>query len=143
MPLQGKICVTQIRSSRIEAKPAFVILLVEDFRPLLLGMQNVLESSRYRVFPVNTPAEALLLASNGTSIHLLITRLMMPGMTGPELAARIRWHKPGLAVLYMSDDSLPWRRETLEAEIRDSLLPDPFSDEVLLDRVRAALQIHA
>jgi two-component system cell cycle sensor histidine kinase/response regulator CckA len=117
-----------------------VILLVEDFRPLLLAMQNLLESSHYTVLPARTPAEALRSQEQaGISIHLLLTRLLLPGMTGPALAAQIRIRAPNLAVLYMSDDLNSWLGGAFEADIRACLLPNPFTEEILLERVTALL----
>jgi len=117
-----------------------VILLVEDFRPLLLAMQNLLESSRYTVLPAGAPEEALRFQEQAeSSIHLLLTRLLLPGMTGPALAAQVRIRAPNLAVLYMSDDLNPWLGGAFETDIRASLLPNPFTEEILLKRVRALL----
>jgi DNA-binding response OmpR family regulator len=119
-----------------------VILLGEDFRPLLLAMQNLLEFFRYTVPPATTPAEALHFQEQaGSSIRLLLMRLLLPGMPGPALAAQIRIRAPNLAVLYMSDDLHPRHGGAFERDIRASLLPNPFTEETLLERVSALLGV--
>jgi DNA-binding NarL/FixJ family response regulator len=118
-----------------------VILIVEDFRPLLLAMQNLLESFRNTVLPATTPAEALHFQEQaGSSIHLLLMRLLLPGMPGPAMAAQILIRAPNLAVLYMSDDLNPRDGGAFERDIPASLLPNPFTVETLLERVSALLQ---
>jgi two-component system cell cycle sensor histidine kinase/response regulator CckA len=133
-----------MRESSARVASQAVILLVEDFKPLLLAMQTLLESARYTVLPAQTPAEALFASEHsGNKINLLLTRLLLPGMTGPALAAQIRTRAPNLAVLYMSDESHPWLGEPSEAVIRASLLPNPFCNKILLERVRSALSSRA
>jgi hypothetical protein len=105
-------------------------------------MQNLLESSRYTLLPATTPAEALRFEEQAeSSIHLLLTRLLLLGKPGPALAAQIRIRAPNLAVLYMSDDLNPWHGGAFEADIRASLLPNPFTEETLLERVSALLPV--
>jgi two-component system, OmpR family, response regulator ArlR len=117
-----------------------IILVVEDFRPLLQGMKSVLEAAHYHVLPANTPESALHLSrAYPKVIRLLIARLVMPGMSGPELLSKVRAHSPDAAVLYTSDDSPQWAKGPLKSEVSEFLLPNPFTDEIFLERVRAAL----
>jgi len=129
-----------MRASLAKADSSSVILLVEDFRPLLLAMQFLLESSHYRVLTARTPMEALTLQEkSGQRIDLLLTHVLMHGMTGPELAKRLRAKATQMAVLYMPDHPRGWLDENTSREVVASLLPEPFSEEVLLERVRGAL----
>jgi CheY-like chemotaxis protein len=122
------------------AQPKATILLVEDFQPLLVGMKSVLEAAGYRVASAGSLKSALQLAKiHHNSLRLLVSRLLMPGFSGPELAETIRAFIPRLKVLYTSDDSPRMEDTTLSTETLASLLPDPFTDEHFLDRVRSAL----
>jgi two-component system cell cycle sensor histidine kinase/response regulator CckA len=115
------------------------ILLVED-EPMVLDLgSRVLRSRGYRVLVASDAAEALQVAREHTGkIDLLLTDVVMPGLPGPELAARLETVKPGLRVLYVSgyaDDSVA----RLGAEEGISFLAKPFSGEALAARVREVL----
>jgi len=79
------------------------VLLVED-EPLLLKMcRAMLEKFGYRVLFAGSPGEALKTAREyDGGIDLLLTDVVMPGMSGTELAARVKGIYPGLKVLLMS-----------------------------------------
>jgi two-component system, cell cycle sensor histidine kinase and response regulator CckA len=79
------------------------VLLVED-EPILLRMgKRILESLGYKVFPAETPAEALKTAKrHGSEIRLLITDVIMPEMNGPALAQKLSASCPCLKCLFMS-----------------------------------------
>jgi DNA-binding response OmpR family regulator len=126
--------------TRARAIPQFLILLVEDFRPLRIAIQNLLESSHYRVRSAGTPEEALRTAGNSAiPFDLLITRLTLSGMTGPELASQIRNRTDRFSVLYMSDDSGRRGDQIFAEEVRSRSLPNPFDEKTLLSRVKNAL----
>jgi two-component system cell cycle sensor histidine kinase/response regulator CckA len=79
------------------------VLLVEDQQPVRQLVTMILEESGYRVIDAANSPDALL-AANGHvgDIDLLITDVMLPGMDGKELAARLRKWRPGLKVIFMS-----------------------------------------
>ena len=115
------------------------VLLVED-EPMVLDLASrVLGSRGYRVLVASNATEALQVArEHAGKIDLLLTDVVMPGLPGPELAARLETVTPGLRVLYMSgyaDDSVA----RLGAEQGISFLAKPFSGEVLAARVREVL----
>jgi CheY-like chemotaxis protein len=143
-PSLGFSCKTPMRARRAKADSRPVILLVEDFRPLLLAMQSLLESSQYRVLVAKTSLEALTVEEKfAAPIDLLLTHVLMPGMTGPELFARMRAKFSHISVLYMSDHASGWLDHSAAHEVLSSSLPDPFSSEVLLDRVDGLLHGNA
>ena len=78
-------------------------------------------------------------AASARAIALVLTDVVMPGMSGPQLALRLLADRPTLRVLYMSgyagDDAHPPRSSVAGA----SVLSKPFRPEELLQRVRAAL----
>ncbi len=99
----------------------------------------MLSRSGYRVIAVATPADAIAAALADPSIDLLLSDVVMPGMSGPQVAARIRAHRPNLKVLFMSgyvDDVL--EREGL-TQLPHAFLFKPFSPKELTTRVRQVL----
>jgi CheY-like chemotaxis protein len=72
-------------------------------------------------------------------IHLMVTDLVMPGMTGPELAAPLSPLRPDMKIIFMSGYA---KNAIVERGILDSdvsYLPKPFSPEALASKVREAL----
>jgi PAS domain S-box-containing protein len=79
------------------------ILIVEDEQQLLSLCTRILTSKGYVVLGATTPEEALDRARAGAPrIDLLLTDVVLPGQSGPTLAATMRDASPGLRVLFMS-----------------------------------------
>ncbi len=79
------------------------ILLVEDDEALRALLREFLEESGYAVLEASEPEQGLMLAGASTDpIHLLLTDVIMPQMSGSELAARLKATRPDIRVLYMS-----------------------------------------
>jgi two-component system cell cycle sensor histidine kinase/response regulator CckA len=114
------------------------VLLVED-EPMVLDMgSRVLRSHGYRVLAASNAAEALHVARGHVGkIDLLLTDVVMPGLPGPELAARLETVAPGLRVLYVSGYANDSVARLTEEGI--SFLAKPFSGEALAARVREVL----
>jgi two-component system, cell cycle sensor histidine kinase and response regulator CckA len=98
------------RESAKTLKGTETILLVEDeamMRPLVKG---ILQGRGYRVLVAQNAEEALTLAREHVGpIHLLLTDVVMPGVSGPDLAVRLAASRPEAVVLYMSgytDDAI-------------------------------------
>jgi PAS domain S-box-containing protein len=112
------------------------VLVAEDDELLRQLVARVLESEGYCVLQGSHGKEALAVAQKHAGpVHLLLTDLIMPEMDGTELARRL----PETRVLYMTgywDDSFV-REGRLPVDC--DCLPKPFSPEILLQRVRAAL----
>ncbi len=134
-----------------EQRPAFeadglqgveTILVVEDQEPVRELAARVLRLHGYRVLEAAHPEDALLQsACFDGPIHLMLTDVIMPGMTGPELAARIRPLRPAMAVIFMSgytDCPLPER--ALESTI--AYLDKPFSASGLAAIVKEMFDSH-
>ena len=116
------------------------ILLVEDEDELRNLAGRGLESHGYRIVPAADAQEAIRLADQlDGSIDLLLTDVIMPGMSGPELARHLLGTRPDLPVLFISgytgDDKLAAGRLPPDAD----LLPKPFGPEELRLRVEDAL----
>src|ERR1700691_1841197 len=81
------------------------ILLVDDERALLGILTHFLETKGYEVVSASTPEAAILLAQHHKGvIDLLISDMMLPGMSGAELAGNIAERQPGMATLFISGE---------------------------------------
>ena len=128
------------RSTSTLSPGSETILLVEDQEQVRLIAQNVLVSCGYQVLSCGDGLEALQLAdAHNGPIDMLVTDVVMPGMSGPELANRLKPRRPSCKVLYMSGysgDAIA-RRGVLEARI--AYLAKPFSAAELSSKVREVL----
>ncbi len=116
------------------------ILLVEDEADVRELTREILEMAGYTVLEAARGAEALRLCREfARPIDLLLTDVVMPQMSGPELARQIAVLRPGTKIVYMSgytDDALG-HHGVLDPDI--ILLPKPFTPESLMQRLRRAL----
>src|SRR5204863_515080 len=79
------------------------VLLAEDEPAVRAIARQALERQGYTVLAAPSGADALALAAqHGATIHLLLTDVVMPGMSGRDLADRLTAQRPGIRVLYMS-----------------------------------------
>jgi PAS domain S-box-containing protein len=114
------------------------ILLVEDDPSLRELIRDSLQSRGYDVLAAGNGVDAVQLAQE-QRIDLLLTDVIMPGMSGPEVAERITTMRPGTRVLYMSgytDDKLA-HAGILDPEV--TLLQKPFRLEDLARKLREVL----
>jgi len=116
------------------------ILLVEDEPDLRELTQMVLSERGYKVIEAHSPAEAERLAgNNGAEIHLLLTDVVMPGISGRELAKRLSGCFPHLRVMYMSGYTYNVIAQDGTLEEGISFLQKPFTPQALIEKVREAL----
>ena len=117
------------------------ILLTEDEQDVREVAREFLESGGYTVMEAQDGAEALALAEEHKgSIHLLITDMVMPRMTGLELAARLKEKQPALRMLYMSGYSERAASESMQPDPSIRILSKPFSRSALLRTVHELLK---
>jgi two-component system, cell cycle sensor histidine kinase and response regulator CckA len=117
------------------------ILVVEDEESLREVAREVLESSGYRVLTASCGKEALSVsAAHPEPVRLLLTDVVMPGMSGPELAERLRPDRPEMSVLYMSGytEEVVAQHGTMRRGTR--LLTKPFSVTALAQSVHEVLE---
>jgi PAS domain S-box-containing protein len=116
------------------------ILLTEDAPALRATAHQILERYGYTVLDAPSSTAALTLArARSGPIHLLLTDVVMPGMSGRELAERFIAKRPGVKVLYMSgytDDAVV-RHGVLRPGI--AYLQKPFTPDTLARKVREVL----
>jgi two-component system, cell cycle sensor histidine kinase and response regulator CckA len=120
------------------ACPAESILLVEDEPLVRQTTARILRGLGYQVTEAGTAHEALrLAAARATPVDLLLTDVIMPGVSGPDLAARLSAQAPS-RVLFMSGHAdVPLAEAELLA--RSPFLAKPFSPLELARKVREAL----
>ena len=120
------------------------ILLVEDDAQVRAVARGILRRHGYTVIEAATPqAGFTLCAEHAGEIHMLLTDVVMPQMSGPELAKRLRSVRPEMLVLCMSgytDDSIV-RHGISSSEI--PFLQKPFTPESLARKVREVLDAAA
>jgi PAS domain S-box-containing protein len=116
------------------------VLLVEDEPDLRELTRTVLSAKGYTVVEARNAEEAERLAeSNGAKIHLLLTDVIMPGISGRELAKRILARQPSMRVLYMSGYTYNVIAQGGTLERGVSFLQKPFTPSALVEKVRDVL----
>jgi signal transduction histidine kinase/CheY-like chemotaxis protein len=119
---------------------AETVLLVEDEAGLRELVRECLEGSGYRVLEARQAAHALEIAGDYAGpIDLLVTDVVMPGMSGRELSERLAASHAGMRVLYMSgytDDAVVLHGVLAEEM---AFLQKPFTLNALARKVRALL----
>jgi CheY-like chemotaxis protein len=117
------------------------ILIVEDEEQLATLIEEVLENQGYRVFCTSSPRDAReILKHHDDEIDLLLTDVIMPKESGPELFNRLQEQSPALRVLYMSGytDRALVQSDLLRPGI--AFLQKPFGPHELGLKVREVLR---
>jgi PAS domain S-box-containing protein len=116
------------------------VLLVEDEDSVRQLVRETLESRGYRVLEAaNGQAALTVAASHRAEIHLLITDVIMPGLSGHELVQQLHPARPAIKVLYLSgyaQDAFP---NPLATEAQKTFLQKPFTLQSLARKVREIL----
>jgi len=116
------------------------VLLVEDNDLVRKVSRRVLEQYGYRVLEAEDGDKALMVSEQHQGlIDLMVTDVVMPGMSGKELAERLKVLRPEMKVLYMSGytDNAVVRRGVTGPDV--AFLEKPFTPDVLAGKVRQVL----
>jgi PAS domain S-box-containing protein len=116
------------------------ILIVEDVSGLCGLAKRTLESAGYNVLTAASGEQALLLLERYEEpVHLMVTDVVMPGMSGRDLAERLDLTRPGMKVLYMSGytDDIVVRHGVVEEGV--PFISKPFALADLIRKVRDVL----
>jgi len=126
----------------LAARGSETILVVEDADVLRDLERRILEARGYRVLAARTGEEALRLATaHSGSISLLLTDVVMPHMSGPELAERLMPQRPDMHVLYVSGYAESSIAEHGQSPEQLHFLAKPFTPEELAREARKALDV--
>lgn len=126
------------RGQAAEPAEAPSVLVVEDDADVRDVICKTLEMNGYRVFEASSGADALrIMARRAEAIDLLLTDVVMPGMSGPALASAITRLHPHVRVLFMTG----YQSEPAVARLSEqaTVLAKPFTAEVLIARLRDVL----
>lgn len=120
------------------------ILLVEDDSALRAVTSDLLRGAGYSVLEANNGKDAIELAEqHRDSISLVLTDVVMPGMSGTELIEHLRHLQPRLAILFMSGYASDLLVRAGVPEPERFVLLKPFTRIALLKKVRATLDDHS
>jgi two-component system cell cycle sensor histidine kinase/response regulator CckA len=131
----------QMQSGRTQASPergrGETILVVEDEDPLRALVRRILVTNGYSVLEARDGEDGLRRSGEHEGpIHLLLTDIVMPQMTGRELAHRLGNVRPEIRVLFMTGYT---EHAVVESANGSALLNKPFSTMALLGHVRKLL----
>jgi len=116
------------------------VLMVEDDEAVRNFSKKVLKRSGYNILEAQDGEEALMVSrAHEGPIHLLLTDVVMPKMSGRELADRLQELRPETKVLFMSGytDNAIIRHGTLRSDV--NFMQKPFTPELLSQRIRRIL----
>jgi signal transduction histidine kinase/ActR/RegA family two-component response regulator len=123
-----------------QAKGSETILLAEDEDQVRLVASEILKKAGYHVLEARSPGEALLICEqHPVKIHLLLTDVVMPKLSGRQLAERVRSLRPEIRVAFMSgytDDAI-LHHGVLDSDV--AFIQKPLTPDALTRRVREVL----
>ena len=120
-------------------RPEEMVLLVEDEERVRAYSAEALRELGYGVVAAGSGAEALAFLETGQPVSVLFTDVVMPEMTGPELATAARRLRPGLPVLFTTGFARAGAAGEAGLEAVAPVLRKPFGIEDLAARLRAVL----
>jgi two-component system cell cycle sensor histidine kinase/response regulator CckA len=116
------------------------ILVVEDEKSIRITIQAFLKRLGYSVRVAETPAQALqLMQKYSGEIRLMITDVILPGMSGPELVQQMAALYPGMRRIFMSGYPADVIARHGVVDYHEDFLPKPFTRRQLVDKVRVVL----
>jgi CheY-like chemotaxis protein len=122
-----------------QAAGAGTVLVVEDDELVRRSLHDILTGKGYRVLQARNGREAMLIGRcYGGAIDLMIADLVLPGMTGPQLADEVRPARPDMRVLYISGYRNDARVRRLEQDGK-AFFPKPFTAAAIADKVSEVL----
>lgn len=118
------------------------VLLVEDEDSVRALSRRILEDAGYQVVEAPRAGVALeVLEDDAQALDLLVTDVIMPGMSGARLSERAAAMRPNLPVLFMSGHSEEMLTRQAGLDSSTNLLQKPFTPEALMAKVREVLDL--
>ena len=135
LPAERRVVQEQVSLNPEELKGNQTILMVDDEDLLLTMGETILSSFGYRVLTANSGQRALeIISKNENPIHLIITDLVMPNMSGRELVEQLGKISPETRIICTS--GYVWPSSKVEEE---RYLQKPFTSQELLTKVKRVL----
>jgi len=124
----------------VPASGSGIILVVEDEEGLRTLLARVLQNHGFRVLTALNGDDALALAERQAEpANLLLTDVVMPGLSGATLAERLRQKWPGMRVLFMSGHTPDTQHAIAGYVAQGNFLPKPFTPDTVIRRVTEIL----
>jgi two-component system, cell cycle sensor histidine kinase and response regulator CckA len=141
LPRAGTIAAKSTPSIALRRLPTGTetVLVVEDESSTRRVIARQVGLLGYCVLDAEHGSDALRLLETRDDINLLLTDVVMPGLSGPELAEAVRARKPGMKVVYMSAYMQEDLGEALTLPTNAALLQKPFDQAQLAVKLREAL----
>jgi CheY-like chemotaxis protein len=121
------------------AGPSVRVLVVEDDGPVRDHAVRVVRSFGYEVRSAGGGAEALRLLAEDMRCDLLLTDVVMPGMSGGQLAQAVRMLIPDIPVVFVTGHNADAAVEQLRRDGGAILLPKPYRRHALAAAIESAL----
>ena len=123
-------------AGREDAPRVRTVLLVDDEPSVRLFVRRTLEQGGYSVVEAQDPLDALsIMDHNAGRIDLVLTDIVMPGMSGRLMADRFAARYPGVRMLFMSGNPDLVRIARIADNSERTILSKPFSPSTLIERV--------
>lgn len=138
--IQKSTCVAQVREGGVLQTGNETVLLVDDERGLLRSASRLLERLGYQVLAAAGSEEAIKIsASHEGPIHILLTDVIMPVMSGRDLSIRLLKERKEMRCIFMSGYTADViaHHNVLEAGV--NYLQKPFSKSALAEKLREVL----
>jgi CheY-like chemotaxis protein len=116
-----------------------IVLVVDDEEPIRIAVRRILEGDGYHVIEAENGAKAVTLLEADRTVHVLLTDLEMPELTGEEMVRQLREKRPDLRVLYVTGhvDRLFSERPVLREG--EAFVEKPFTSKGLLEAISLLL----
>lgn len=131
-----------------DKKPAMgrgeTILVIEDETAILELIQKILSELNYVMLEASTPTQALILAEkHAGKIHLVLTDMVMPEMSGRDLARKLKILYPELKMAFMSGYTADVIHRQSESKDHIPFIQKPFTLKEIALKIREALDGHS
>jgi len=135
---------TGMSRPQTQSAGATTILAVDDDRTVLGLVQAILQSAGYSVLLADGGRSAIEVFDSAVRpVHLLLTDVIMPDLTGPVVAEKLRARQPDLLVLFMSGFHDADMVQRFVTDQGFNLLTKPFTVQSLLRSVQNVLTLRA
>lgn len=129
---------------KVHPQPNGTVLLVEDEAPVREFVRRTLEHAGYKVIEAANPKDALqTLELIAGRVDLVLTDVVMPGMSGRMMAERLMNRYPSMRILFMSGNAEIVDLLHRARDVRGVMLSKPFTPALLIERVSKAIQPRA